>query len=110
MKFVIPCFLMLTFTYLHAGEWGEKPVMCADEKETFDAIKDKKEKLLFIGQEYAKVYSQSGLSPIPAKIPLSFYVNKVTGTYTLIEYHPTYKSYCVIAYGKNFQDFSKGIN
>ena len=31
---------------LEAGEWNEKPVMCADEEETFEAIYRKKEILI----------------------------------------------------------------
>ena len=110
MKIVIPCFLLLIFTYAFAGEWNEKPVLCADEEETYAVLKEKKQVLLFAGQEYAKVRSEKGLHPIPAKIPLFFYVNKKQGTYTIAEYHPTYKSFCVIAYGENLQDFSKGVN
>ena len=101
---------LVAVTITYAGEWNEKPVLCADEKETLEVIKEKKEVLLFVGQEYAKVWSEKGLHPIPAKIPLYFYVNKKKGTYTLAEYHPTYKSFCVIAYGENFQDFSGGFN
>ena len=32
-----------------------------------------------------------------------------TGTYTLVEFHPTYESYCVISYGVNFQVFIGGV-
>tara|TARA_B100000902_G_scaffold398230_1_gene464304 strand:- start:9757 stop:10104 length:348 start_codon:yes stop_codon:yes gene_type:complete len=100
---------LVVVTITSAGEWNEKPVLCADEKETLDVLKEKEQILLFTGQEYAKVRSEKGLHPIPAKIPLFFYANKKQGTYTIAEYHPTYKSYCVIAYGENLQDFSNGI-
>jgi len=100
---------LVVVTTTYAGEWNEKPVLCADEEETLEVIKEKKEVLLFTGREFAKVRSSKGLSPIPAKIPLYFYVNKKTGTYTLAEYHPTYKSFCVIAFGEDFLDFSNGV-
>ena len=95
---------------LIAGEWNEKPVMCADRKETFAAIHEKKEVLLFSGLEYAKVRSETGYKIIPAKLPFWFYANKKTGTYTVIEYDPDYASYCVIAYGVNLQSFLDSRN
>ena len=95
---------------VHAGEWNEKPVMCAGKKETFDALQEKKEVMLFSGLEYAKVRSETGYKVVPAKLPFWFYANTKTGTYTVIEYHPDYASYCVIAYGVHLQSFGeKGI-
>ena len=38
-------FFMGGYTITHAGEWNEKPIMCANEIETFDTIKTKKEEL-----------------------------------------------------------------
>ena len=111
MKFLLPCFMLLFVTSIViAGEWNDKPVMCSKAEETFEAIKDKGEVLLFIGQEYSKVRNERGLSMIPAKIPLSFYANLESGTYSIVEYHPTYKSYCVIAYGVNLHDFRGGVD
>ena len=52
---------------LEAGEWNEKPVMCADEKETFEAIYRKKEILIFTGLEYAKVRPEDGYKVIEAE-------------------------------------------
>ena len=92
---------------LMAGEWNEKPVMCADKQETFKTIKEKKEIMLFSGLEFAKVRSETGYKVVPAKLPFWFYANTKTGTYTVIEYHPDYASYCVIAYGVNLQSFGK---
>mgnify|MGYP003311587217 CR=1 FL=1 len=88
---------------------GDKYHSLMKHKSNDAVLKEKKQILLFAGQEYAKVRSEKGLHPIPAKIPIFFYVNKKQGTYTIAEYHPTYKSFCVIAYGENFQDFSNGI-
>jgi len=94
---------------LEAGEWNEKPVMCADEEETFEAIYRKKEILIFTGLEYAKVRSEDGYKVIPAKLPFRLFANLETGTYTIVEYHPEYSSYCVISYGVNLQAFIGGI-
>ena len=94
---------------LEAGEWNEKPVMCADEKETFEAVFRKKEKLLFTGLEFAKVITETGYARTPAKLPFRIFANLETGTYTIIEYHPEYTSYCIIAYGVNLQSFMGGM-
>ena len=94
---------------LEAGECNEKPVMCADEEETFEAIYRKKEILIFTGLEYAKVRSKDGYKVTPAKLPFRLFANLETGTYTIVEYHPEYSSYCVISYGVNLQAFIGGI-
>ena len=94
---------------LEAGEWNEKHVMCADEEETFEAIYRKKEILIFTGLEYAKVRSKDGYKVTPAKLPFRLFANLETGTYTIVEYHPEYSSYCVISYGVNLQAFIGGI-
>ena len=88
-----------------AGEWNEKPVMCASKEETFGVINEKNETLIFTGSEFAKVRSETGLAKKPATLPLSFYINLQTGTYTVIEYHAEYETYCVLAYGTNLQTF-----
>ena len=36
-------FFMVGYTTMQAGEWNEKPIMCANEAETFQAINTKKE-------------------------------------------------------------------
>ena len=104
---VLGILFVLEFVLI-AGEWNEKPVMCADKKETFKVIQEKKEVMLFSGLEYAKVRSETGYKVVPAKLPFWFYANTKTGTYTVIEYHPDYASYCVIAYGINLQTFLSG--
>ena len=109
---VFVAFLGVVLAYscrLEAGEWNEKPVMCADEEETFEAIYRKKEILIFTGLEYAKVRSKDGYKVTPAKLPFRLFANLETGTYTIVEYHPEYSSYCVISYGVNLQAFIGGI-
>ena len=94
---------------LEAGEWNDKPIICADKQETFRAIKDKKEDLIFKATQLTKVRTDSGLARKPVGVSVDMYVNPETGTYTIVEYHPTYKSYCVISYGLNFQVFIGGV-
>ena len=92
-----------------AGEWNEKPIMCANKMETFDAINSKEEELIFKATQFTKVRTESGLAKKPVGVAVDMYVNPVTGTYTLVEFHPTYESYCVISYGTNFQVFIGGV-
>ena len=109
---VLVAFLGMGLAYscrLEAGEWNEKPVMCASEEETYSTINEKEEVLIFTGLEYAKVRSKDGYKVTPAKLPFRLFANLETGTYTIVEYHPEYSSYCVISYGVNLQAFIGGI-
>ena len=94
---------------VNAGEWNEKPIMCANKIETFDAIISKEEELIFKATQLTKVRTDVGLAKRPVGVAVVMYVNPVTGTYTIIEFHPTYESYCVISHGTNFQVFIGGV-
>ena len=94
---------------LEAGEWNEKPIMCANETETFDAINSKKEELVFKAIQLTKVRTDTGLAKRPVAVALDMYVNPESGTFTIIEFHPSYKSYCVISHGVKFQVFIDGV-
>ena len=110
--FIIFGILIILFAIvpqLEAGEWNDKPIICTDEQETFRAIRDKKEDLIFKANQFTKVRNETGLAKRPVVVAIDMYVNPKTGTYTIIEYHPTYKSYCVISYGNNFQVFIGGV-
>ena len=102
-------FFMVLYTTTQAGEWNDKPIMCANEQETFRAIKEKKEDLIFKANQFTKVRNETGLAKRPVVVSIDMYVNPESGTYTIIEYHPTYESYCVISYGNNFQVFIGGV-
>ena len=102
-------FFMGDYTTMQAGEWNEKPIMCADEVETFSAINSKKEELVFKATQFAKVRTETGLAKKPVGVAVDMYVNPETGTFTIIEFHPTYESYCVLSYGYNFQVFIGGV-
>ena len=107
---VLVAFLGMVLAYscrLEAGEWNEKPVMCASEEETLQSLNTKGEKLLYMGLGFTKVRTETGLAHKPVTLPFRIYVNSETGTFTIIEYHPEYKSFCVIAYGVEFQDYRK---
>ena len=115
LAYLFAVFWILTVSILfwpydsEAGEWNEKPIMCANEVETFDAIKTKKEELIFKALQFTKVRTDVGLAKKPVGVAVDMYVNPETGTYTILEFHPTYKSYCVISYGTNFQVFIGGV-
>ena len=102
-------FFMVGYTTTQAGEWNEKPIICANETETFQAINTKKEELIFKASQLTKVRTDTGLARRPVAVSVDMYVNPETGTYTLVEFHPTYESYCVISYGVNFQVFIGGV-
>ena len=106
--FVFAAFIGLSLAYscrLDAGEWNEKPVMCVFEKEIEKVLKLKGETLLFAGKQLTKVRTETGLAKKPVNTPFRLYVNKESGTFTVLEYHPSYETFCVIAYGVEFQDF-----
>ena len=100
---------MVLYTTTQAGEWNEKPIMCAFEYETVEALKHKEEELLFTGTQLTKVRTETGLAKNPVFTPIKFYVNHETGTFTILEYHPTYESYCVLSHGVKFQVFIGGV-
>ena len=108
MKNIVIIILVILFVFefaLIAGEWNEKPVICASEEETFKTLNQKEEKLLFMGNGFTKVRTKTGLAQKPVTLPFHIYGNLETGTFTVVEHHTTYKTYCVIAYGINFQDY-----
>ena len=108
MKKFILIILVGIACLVNAGEWNEKPIICADEFETFNVIKTKKEELVFKATQLTKVRTETGLARKPVSVTIDMYVNPETGTYTMVEFHPTYKSYCVISHGVNFQVFLGG--
>ena len=86
-----------------AGEWNEKPVMCEQKEVALDAIKTKGELPLITGIQSTKVRDEHGLSDIPAHTPLQIFVNFKTKTWSILEYHPSYNSICIIAYGDDWK-------
>ena len=105
----IAILLLAIVPQVNAGEWNEKPIMCANKMETFDAINSKEEELIFKATQLTKVRTDVGLAKRPVAVSVDMYVNAATGTYTIVEFHPTYESYCVISYGTNFQVFIGGV-
>ena len=67
-------FFMGGYTTTLAGEWNEKPIMCANEIETFDTIKTKKEELIFKALQFTKVRNETGLAKRPVGVAVDMYV------------------------------------
>ena len=87
---------------------GEHPDVLAAIIDQVDLI-SKEEELIIKATQLTKVRTDVGLAKRPVGVAVDMYVNPETGTYTIIEFHPTYKSYCVISYGTKFQVFLGGV-
>ena len=87
-------------TKLLAAEWNEKPVMCASHEETFMTIVEKGETLVWTAVQFTKVKGPNNTYRQEPEILVSaYYVNQVTRTYTILEYHPKYLVYCITSWG-----------
>ena len=105
MRYLLILLLTLFTINANAGEWNEKPVMCEQKETALQLLRDKGEVLLMSGIQLAKVRDPdepNGYSPTPATLQLAVFVNIETKTFSILEYHPSYNSICIIAYGENF--------
>ena len=96
---------LITGKSAFAGEWNDKPVMCEKTKIALRAIQAKGEILLMTGVQSTKVRTPdepNGLAQKPVHTPLQIFINLQTKTFTIIEYHASYDSVCIIAYGDDF--------
>jgi|TARA_R110000782_G_scaffold207162_2_gene295671 hypothetical protein len=85
-----------------AGEWNEKPVMCEQKQVALDAVRAKGEIPMITGVQSAKVRTEQGLADAPVHIPLQIFVNLKTKTFSILEFHPSINSVCIIGYGDDF--------
>jgi len=110
---LVGCLVLTILLWLtgvtEAGTWNDKPVMCGPKEETDEVILSKNEKLIFEGRMKARVYDESGIADEPAMIPFFFYANLATGTFTVFEYHPSYKTFCMLAHGEDIQAFTETL-
>tara|TARA_B100001057_G_scaffold317554_1_gene317783 strand:- start:101 stop:460 length:360 start_codon:yes stop_codon:yes gene_type:complete len=90
------------FKNVEAGEWNDKPVMCEEKDVALEAIKAKGETPLITAIQSTKVRDTDGLSDIPAHVPLQIFVNLKTKTFSILEFHPSYNSICIIGYGDDW--------
>ena len=100
------------FKNVEAAEWNDKPVIC-EQREVFEnVIKTRGEIPVSIGQILAKVRDpdgSNGLSDIPAVLPITLYINPKTNTFTITEYHASYNSVCILAFGENWSGIGKSM-
>ena len=85
-----------------AGEWNDKPVMCEQKQVAIDAVRAKGEIPMITGVQSAKVRAEQGLADAPVHIPLQIFVNLKTKTFSILEFHPSINSVCIIGYGDDF--------
>ena len=103
---IVMCIVVLFFMFVYqasGGEWNDKPVMCEQKEIVLDTIKSKGELPLITGIQSTKVRDIDGLSDIPAHTALQIFVNHQTKTFSILEYHPSYNSICIIAYGDDWK-------
>ena len=108
MKYLIFILFLIAPIYSIAGEWNDKPVLCTNKKDVLNTIESKKEILLYKAVQGTKVRTEDGLAEKPVFIPLKIYANLKTGTYTIVEFHSSYDSHCVISMGVNFNGIGSG--
>ena len=95
------------FTTVQAGTWNDKPVMCEQKEIALDVIKSKGEIPMLTGIQSAKVRAADGLADAPVHIPLQVFVNLKTKTWSILEFHPSINSVCIIAYGDDFKQLGE---
>ena len=103
---IVMCIVVLFFMFVYqasGGEWNDKPVMCEQKEIVLDTIRSKGELPLITGIQSTKVRDTEGLSDIPAHTALQIFVNHQTKTFSILEYHPSYNSICIIAYGDDWK-------
>tara|TARA_Y100001970_G_scaffold256633_1_gene334544 strand:- start:1297 stop:1626 length:330 start_codon:yes stop_codon:yes gene_type:complete len=108
MKYLLIVVFFLFPFHAYTAEWNDKPVLCTNVKDVLDTIKSKKEILLYKAVQGTKVRTEDGLAEKPVFIPLKIYANLKTGTYTIVEFHSSYDSHCVISMGVKFNQLGKG--
>ena len=106
-KYAIAVIFLLVISPAFAGEWNNKPVICADDIETFTAMSEKEEILVAVAKQLTKVRDPDeadGIANNPAILPWAIYANIKTGTFTVLEYHSwPYEQYCTIGWGVEFE-------
>ena len=108
LAYLFAAFWLLIVTFIlwpydsSAGEWNDKPVMCEQKEIALEAVKAKGEIPFITAVQSTKVRDQDGLSDIPAHVPLQIFVNLKTKTFSILEFHPSYNSICIIGYGDDW--------
>ena len=99
MLVAIIVLVLVTVTVSFGMTWNDKPVLCMKRSMAMETTNSRKEILIFEGLQTTKVRSEDGLQDKMEIIPMSFYFNPATNTYTMFGYHLNYNIYCVISQG-----------
>ena len=100
---IVWCLIVFALGYATAGEWNEKPVIC-EQKDIFEKLMVKQGKIILgTGDMLATVRTKNGLSDIPAVLPMRLYINPINKHFTIVEWHRDHNSYCILAYGEQWQ-------
>lgn len=91
--------LMFTSVAAHSGTIQTKPVLCGTPQEAFGTVKFMNQTKMFEAVQITTVKSPEGFSAAPILLPLTIYMNLDDKTYSILEYHPEYKQYCLISFG-----------
>ena len=97
------------YTDANAVQWQEKPVVCMVKADLDIGLKERGEILISGGVQETTVRDVDGLSVTPVFLPVSVYTNPITKTYTIVEYHPGYESYCLISYGQDWKIIGENL-
>jgi|TARA_R100000458_G_C8217039_1_gene202625 hypothetical protein len=84
--------------------WQEKPVMCANKEQILMGLDERGETVRFFARQSTKVRDGEDLKEETVSLKLAIFVNMETKSYSIIESHPTYKSFCIVSYGENFEE------
>jgi len=110
---ILTILIFLFPTIVFSAEWNSKPVICADDEETFSAIASKGEVLVGTAKQLTPVKDPDeadGIASSRPVLPWALYANLDTGTFTVLEYHKApYNVYCTIGHGVEFQYVYEGI-
>jgi ABC-type microcin C transport system permease subunit YejE len=87
--------------------WQDKPIMCASKDEILMALDERSEIVRFYAMQETKVWDGEDLKEQPVSLKLAIFVNSETKTYSIVEAHPTYKTFCVVSYGENFKEVNR---
>ena len=97
---LIACLSIWGCAPAYAGEMQTKPVMCGDQDETFSTLATFNQQKIYQAIQITTVKEPDGFSDTPVLLPMSIYMNLDEGTYTVVEYHPAYKQYCLVSFGR----------
>tara|TARA_B100000424_G_C22870886_1_gene463769 strand:- start:510 stop:845 length:336 start_codon:yes stop_codon:yes gene_type:complete len=96
-------FTLVSVTVVLSSTWNDKPVECMSFNSANIIITEKNEEKIFSGLQNTMVRSENGLAEEKVKIPVAIYANFEYNTFTIVEYHEGYDSFCIISEGDNFQ-------